>query len=55
MVLNGFAKLCYAQFMNYEEEAKINAPSPFGVKDVIDIVVTHGELSALVRTAWIVN
>ncbi len=39
----------------YEEEAKISAPSPFGVKYVIDVVVTHGELSALVRTAWIVD
>ena len=38
-----------------EENARVGAFSPFGVKYVIDVVVTRGEMSALVRTSWIVE
>ncbi|MDT5122902.1 MAG: hypothetical protein QOC96_2384 [Acidobacteriota bacterium] len=38
-----------------DAEAHLAAPSPFGIKYVVDILVARGERSATVRTAWIVE
>lgn len=38
-----------------EEEAVAGGPSPFGEKYVIDFTLTRGGLSAVVRSAWIVE
>lgn len=36
-------------------EAQPSAPSPFGTKYVVDVLVTRGERSAVVRTSWIIE
>jgi hypothetical protein len=38
-----------------EEEAEEGPPSIFGRKYVVDVMVTYGEKSVPVRTAWIVE
>jgi hypothetical protein len=38
-----------------EGDATLTKTSIFGVHYVIDAIVTHGEKSALVRTAWIID
>src|ERR1051325_3603167 len=38
-----------------EEEAADGPPSVFGKKYVVDLIVTRGEKSAPIRTAWIVE
>lgn len=38
-----------------EEEAFAGPPSPFGQKYVVDVAVMRGEMSVLVRTAWIIE
>lgn len=36
-------------------EAVTGAPSPFGIKYVVDVLIVRGERSAVVRTAWIIE
>lgn len=38
-----------------EVEAHPGSASPFGSKFVVDVMVTHGLLSAFVRTTWIIE
>jgi hypothetical protein len=38
-----------------DSEAVVGAPSPFGTKYVVDVLIVRGERSAIVRTAWIIE